>query len=277
MLTTLTRQPMLTLFTLHSVPHTPPAMTAPAALSDRPSALTARPALLPGVLFVLGSILFLAGGKSHPMIDSSLGAMGSVEFYQSFATHVRAAPHWEAIHDLILIGPVLWALAASGVHAALPRAGDALWGVARTSVALGASAWVVAFALDGHNARAYADAIAAATDPATLTDRAFQFSISTRLVGYFGRLGWMLMSLPFAAYGAGLLLEAGATVWRRVLGAAGALVGGWMLFELLRGDFTPAPFTSHYWRYTALAAGIWSIAFGFTIAARRYPTGAARA
>lgn len=246
-------------------------MTSPAAFSDRLSALTARPALLPGILFILGSILFLAGGKSHPMINASLGTMGSVEFYQAFSAHVRAAPHWEAIHDLILIGPVLWALAASGVHTALPRAGDPLWAVARTSVAIGATAWIVAFALDGHNARAYADAIAAATDPATLTDRAFQFSISTRLVGYFGRLGWMLMSLPFAAYGAGLLLERRATRWRRVLGAAGVLVGLWMLFELLRGDFTPAPFTSEYWRYTAVAAGVWSIAFGATIAARRNP------
>lgn len=240
-------------------------MTTSAAVATRFSALTARPALLSGALFILGSILFLAGGRSHPSIGSTLGAMGSVEFYQAFADHVRSAPHWEAIHDLILIGPVLWALAASGVHAVLPRGGDPLWAVARTSVTLGAAAWVVAFALDGHNARAYADAIATAIDPASLADKAFQFSLSTRLVGYFGRLGWMLVSLPFAAYGAGLFLTARASMWRRILGGAGVLLGIWMLFELVTGDFTPAPFTSQYWKYTALATGVWVIAFGVTI------------
>ena len=245
------------------------AMTASAAVSTRFSALTSRPALLSGVLFILGTVLFLAGGKSHPSINSSLGVMGSVQFYQAFAEHVRSAPHWEAIHDLILIGPVLWALAASGVHVVLPRGGDPLWAVARTSVVLGAAAWVVAFALDGHNARAYADAIATAVDPAALADKAFQFSISTRLVGYFGRLGWMLVSLPFAAYGAGMLLGAGASLWRKILGAAGVLLGLWMLFELVTGSFTPAPFTSQYWRYTALATGTWVIAFGVTVGLAR--------
>lgn len=244
-------------------------MTSSTAPSGRFSTLASRPALLSGILFVLGSLLFLAGGRSHPSINSSLGAMGSVEFYQAFAAHVRAAPHWEAIHDLILIGPVLWALAASGVHVVLPRGGDPFWAVARTSIAIGASAWVVAFALDGHNARAYADAILGASDPAILADRSFQFSLSTRLVGYFGRLGWMMMSLPFAAYGMGLLFDARATTWRKALGVAGVLVGAWMLFELLSGDFTPAPFTSKYWRYTAIAAGTWAIAFGATIAVAR--------
>jgi len=240
-------------------------MTSYSASSTRFSFITTRPALLSGILFILGAILLLAGGRGHPSINSTLGAMGSVQFYQAFADHVRSAPHWEAIHDMILIGPVLWALAASGVHTVLPRSGDPLWAVARTAFILGASAWVVAFGLDGHNARAYADAIATAADPASLADKTFQFSLSTRLVGYFGRLGWMLVSLPFAAYGAGLLLGAGSLVWRKVLGAAGVLLGSWMLYELLSGAFTPAPFTSQYWRYTAVATGAWVTAFGVTI------------
>jgi hypothetical protein len=76
----------------------------------------------------------------------------------------------------------------------------------------------------------------------------------------------MLVSLPFAAYGAGLLFGRGASAWRKILGASGVMVGLWMMLELLRGDFTPAPFTSQYWRYTALATGVWTIAFGVTIA-----------
>ena len=225
--------------------------------------------MLSGLLFIIGSVLFLAGGRSHPMINSSLGPMGSVEFYQAFAAHVRAAPDWERIHDLILIGPVLWALAAAGVHRALPRGADPLWAVARTSVAIGATAWVIAFALDGHNAPAYAEAIFSASDPAIVSDRVFQFSLSTRLVGYFGRLSWMMMSLPLAAYGAGLLFGPRPTLWRKILGVSGVLVGMWMLFELLTGDFTPAPFTSAYWRWTAVAAAVWASAFGATIAAWR--------
>jgi hypothetical protein len=240
-------------------------MTTSTTVPSRFSALTTRPAILSGALFVIGSLLFLAGGRHHPSINASLGSMGSVQFYQAFSDTVRAAPHWEAIHDMILIGPVLWALAASGVHWVLPRSGDPLWAMARTALTLGAAAWVAAFALDGHNARAYADAIAAAAGPAALADKAFQFSISTRLVGYFGRLGWMLVSLPFAVYGAGLLLGKGASAWRKILGASGVLLGLWMLFELIRGDFTPAPFTSRYWLYTALATGVWTIAFGITI------------
>jgi hypothetical protein len=260
---------MLTMFTFPHFIFPGIKMTTSAAVPSRFSTLTTRPAILSGALFVLGSLLFLAGGRHHPSINASLGSMGSLQFYQAFSDTVRAAPHWEAIHDMILLGPVLWALAASGVHSILPRVADPLWAVARTALTLGAAAWVVAFALDGHNARAYADAIAAATDPATLADKAFQFSISTRLVGYFGRLGWMLVSIPFAAYGAGLLLGKGASVWRKILGSSGVLLGLWMVFELLRGHFTPAPFTSQYWLYTALATGVWTIAFGMTIALSR--------
>jgi hypothetical protein len=177
--------------------------------------------------------------------------------------------HWEAFHNLILIGPVLWALGSSGVGSVLPRSGAQLWAVSRMALGIGATAWIVAFALDGHNAPAFAQAIAAAPDPAALSDRIFQFSISSRLVAYFGRIGWTMMTLGLATFGAGMLLAADATAWRKLVGAGGVLLGLWTIFEVVRGDFTPGPFTSDYWMPTALVTGLWVLTFGATIAATK--------
>lgn len=258
---------MLTLFTfLHHQIGT--AMTPPNTFSVRALAAS-RPALLSGILLAIGSLLFIAGGSQHPHINASIGPLGSEQFYQAFATHVSMSPYWEAYHNLILIGPVLWALGAAGIDAALPRRGAQLWTVARTAVAIGATAWIIAFALDGHNAPAFAKAIAAAADPATLREKLFEFSISSRLVAYLGRIGWTMMTLSLATFAAGMLLAERATAWRKVVGASGVLLGLWTIFEVVRGDFTPGPFTSQLWTATALSTGIWGIAFGATVATTR--------
>jgi hypothetical protein len=203
------------------------------------------------------------------MINASLGPLGSTQFYQAFADHVRMSAHWEAFHNLILIGPVLWALGSAGVGAVLPRSGTQLWAVARMALGIGATAWIVAFALDGHNAPAFAQAIATAPNPEALSDRIFQFSISSRLVAYLGRIGWTMITLGLATFGAGMLLAPRATAWSKLVGAAGVLLGLWTIFEVTRGDFTPGPFTSVYWMPTALITGLWTLAFGVTIAASR--------
>jgi hypothetical protein len=244
-------------------------MTSPIAFRTRLEAATSRPALLSGILLVVGSLLFMAGGSQHPHINVSLGPLGSEEFYQAFAMHVRMSPHWEAYHNLILIGPVLWALAAAGVESVLPRGGAQLWAVARTALVIGATAWIVAFALDGHNAPAFAQAIATATDPEVVRDKLFQFSISSRLVAYFGRISWTLMTVSLAVFGAGMLLAAHSTAWMKTVGAGGVLLGMWTIFEVVRGDFTPGPFTSQLWTATALATGIWVAVFGATVAFTR--------
>lgn len=244
-------------------------MTSPTAASVRLTAVTARPALLSGLLFVVGSLLFMGGGSQHPQINASLGPLGTEQFYRAFADHVRMSAHWEAFHNLILIGPVLWALAAAGVEAVLPRNGAQLWAIARTALVIGATAWIGAFALDGHNAPAFAHAIATASDPGAMREKLFEFSISSRLVAYLGRVGWTMMSLALATFGGGLLFTPRATVWTKVVGATGTLLGLWTIFEVVRGDFTPGPFTSPYWTATALATGLWVAAFGVTISARR--------
>jgi hypothetical protein len=241
-------------------------MTSPSPYAAR---LAARPALLSGSLLILGAILFLGGGSQHPRINSTLGTLGSEQFYRGFAAHAGMSPGWESFHALILIGPVLWALAAPGVVAVLPRGGAQIWRVACTAFGIGATAWLVAFALDGFNAPAFARAIDAAADPATLRDKLFEFSISSRLVAYLGRISWSMMTLAFATFAAGLMLTPPPTAWRKLLGATGVILGLWTMFQLLHGDFSPGPFTSPYWTVTALATGVWVFAFGITIAKTR--------
>jgi hypothetical protein len=260
---------MLTSFTF--APHffNGVTMTSPSTFSQRLQAVTTRPALLSGILLVVGALLFMGGGSQHPHINVSLGPLGSEQFYQAFAAHVRMSPHWEAYHNLILIGPVLWALGATGVDAVLPRSGSQLWTVARMAIGIGATAWIIAFALDGHNAPAFAEAIASAADSESVRDKLFQFSISSRLVAYLGRIGWTMMTLSLAAFGLGLLLSARATRWTKLVGASGVLLGLWTIFEVVRGDFTPGPFTSQLWTATALSTGLWVFVFGATIAATR--------
>jgi hypothetical protein len=238
-------------------------MTSPKTLSNR---LDARPALISGLLLIVGAALFLIGGSQHPRINSNLGVVGSDQFFRAFAEHAARAPGWESFHALILIGPVLWALAVPGLVAVLPPGGVQIWRAASMAFAIAATAWFVAFSLDGFNAPAFANAISTATDAAALHDKLFEFSISSRLVAYLGRISWTMMSLSLAAFGAGIVVSARARNWRRLLGATGVLLGLWTLFELTRGDFTPGPFTSQYWTMTALATGIWVAAFGATIA-----------
>jgi hypothetical protein len=241
-------------------------MTSASAFSSRLAA--DRPALLSGILLILGGALFLAGGAQHPRINSSLGTLGSEQFYAGFAAHAQMA-HWGSIHNLILVGPVLWALAAPGMAVVLPRTGAQLWRVACMAFGIGATAWAVAFAMDGFNAPAFSQAIATAADAATLRDKLFEFSISSRLVAYLGRVSWTMMTLAFALFGAGLMLTPRTTTWRKILGAGGIVLGLWTIFELVIGDFTPGPFTSRWWNRTALVTGIWVIAFGVTIAKTR--------
>ena len=65
---------------------------------------------LSGLLIVIGSLVFVYGGAFHPKINSSLGVLGSQEFFQNFYMHIAHHSSWEFIHGLILAGPLLWLL-----------------------------------------------------------------------------------------------------------------------------------------------------------------------
>ena len=63
-----------------------------------------------GLRIVIGSLVFVCGGAFHPRINSSLGALGSTEFFQNFYMHIAHHGSWRLIHGMILAGPVLWLL-----------------------------------------------------------------------------------------------------------------------------------------------------------------------
>ncbi len=63
-----------------------------------------------GLLVVVGSCVFVGGGAFHPKINSTLGAIGSSEFFTNFYMHIAHHSAWETIHGMILAGPLLWLL-----------------------------------------------------------------------------------------------------------------------------------------------------------------------
>ena len=63
-----------------------------------------------GLLIVIGALVFVCGGAFHPKINSSLGALGSSEFFQNFYMHIAHHGSWRLIHGMILAGPLLWLL-----------------------------------------------------------------------------------------------------------------------------------------------------------------------
>lgn len=55
-------------------------------------------AWLPAILLFTGSAVFLGAGRLHPLINDSLGAIGTTRFYHSFASEMLHTPHWQAMH-----------------------------------------------------------------------------------------------------------------------------------------------------------------------------------
>ena len=69
-----------------------------------------------GLLIVIGSLVFVCGGAFHPKINSSLGALGSSEFFQNFYMHIAHHGSWRLIHGMILAGPLLWLLGVGSFY-----------------------------------------------------------------------------------------------------------------------------------------------------------------
>ena len=98
-----------------------------------------------GLLIVIGSLAFVCGGAFHPRINSSLGALGSTEFFQNFYMHIAHHGSWRLIHGMILVGPVLWLLGIGSLWS-----GRNGWTrMATTAMTLAATAWAVTFVFDG--------------------------------------------------------------------------------------------------------------------------------
>jgi len=227
---------------------------------------------LPAFLLVAGSALFLGAGRHHPQINASLGEVGSPQFYRAFAAHMLHMPNWGSVHLGILLGPVLWALAASGAARLLPRRTTSLGDVARSALLLAAGLWSVAFVLDGFVGPKLAGAIASAGTAAD-AEAIRAFSANQLTMARLGMLSIVLVGTAMLALGAALLVDARARSWRSIVGALGVIGGAWPLVAALRGEFYPGPFTSPWWTITALTIGLWFLLLG-TVVPRLDPRGA---
>ena len=203
-----------------------------------------------GLLMVIGSLVFVYGGAFHPRINSSLGALGSPEFFQNFYMHIAHHRSWEFIHGLILAGPLLWLMGAGSFWS--DRNG---WTrMATTAMTLAATAWAVTFVFDGF----VAPNIVRRLTPETGW---FALSANQDVVIRMGLVSWLMLGFSMIAGGIGTL------VLRRTRGASvlawvGILLGVWPFIAWATGAFLPGPFTSQYWNRTAVSTALWFLVVG---------------
>src|SRR5688500_4840129 len=82
------------------------------------------------ILLAAGSLIFVGGGRLHPHVGNAMGPLGSADYFLHFAHTIMTTAGWVPMHVMILIGPVLWALAAPAVRVSLPQGGAPLWATA---------------------------------------------------------------------------------------------------------------------------------------------------
>jgi hypothetical protein len=223
--------------------------------------------ILSGLLLIAGTTLFLWGGIQHPAIDARLGA--GEQFFRNFAVEILRHSNWVSIHWAILIGPVLWALGAVGLKDLLRHAGEPrLSALGLASLIIGAACWAVTFVFDGMAAPVYANAIAAASSERAqplLTGFAANQAVVIRL----GLVSWILIGLATAAFAISLTtIGVGWRWFRWAMVISGIVLGLWPLAAWWGGTFSPGPFTSPWWRWTALATALWYAAAGAVVMPR---------
>ena len=228
-------------------------------------------AWLSAALLVAGSLVFVGGGAQHPKAATAFGTVGTEEFYRTFASHIAHQPNWIPIHALILIGPLLWAVAVPRL-ATVAGGNDlpfipALDDLASRALLLGAALWAIAFVLDGFVAPNTASAIQAAA-PGDLPAMLLSFRIHQVTMVRLGLVSWILIGLAMAIYGTTMLAQARSRRGRSLLGTFGIAIGLWPIAATITGEFNPGPFTSSLWNVTALASAFWFAAFGVSLVAR---------
>ena len=217
---------------------------------------------LPFILLLAGSVTFIGGGRSHPHVGSAMGPIGSGEYFMHFAQTIVSTPGWIPIHLMILIGPVIWALATPGIRAALPEAGAPLWGTAQVALIIAAVLWAVVFVFDGFVAPVFARAIVAASGGPTNPVLLASFGANQTIVIRMGLISWILNGVAVALFSVGVLTVQGRSYFRFGIGVAGLVVGLWPVVAAFTGEFIPGPFTSDLWKYTALVTSVWYVALG---------------
>ncbi|HJU64515.1 MAG TPA: hypothetical protein VJ596_02510 [Gemmatimonadaceae bacterium] len=222
-------------------------------------------AWLPTALLLAGSICFLGGGSRHPRVnETTMPAAGTEEYFRHFAEMMLSMPNWELIHTLLLAGPVLWALGASGATRLLGRRASVLGEVGRTALLAGAGLWALAFVLDGYVGPRHARTMLAAGAGSDATAIA-TFGANAFTMARLGMISVVLIAASAINFGVALLLDTGWRSWRAAVGLAGGLLGAGLLVAALRGEFHPGPFTSVHWTAMAAALGVWFLLFGTTL------------
>ncbi len=251
----------------------PPSSPTGAAVESTASASAVSPppdrALAWGaaIVLIMGSLLFLSGGRAHPAISGTIGA-GADEFFRAFADQVRRSHGWHAMHMLILVGPLCWAVAAPALLDAVHPAARALTSSARAALLLSGALWAVAFVLDGFGAPVYANAISGPGSPSFDGGALTSFQANAMMMSRLGLVSWVVGGLGMVVLGGSLLAPSVRTAWRIAIGASGIVIGAWPLLAALEGEYAGGPFTSRYWLANALAAAVWYVGLA-TCAFRR--------
>ena len=206
-----------------------------------------------GLLIVVGSLVFVGGGAFHPKINSSLGALGSVEFFQNFYMHIAHHGSWRLIHGMILAGPLMWLLGVGAFWT-----GSKGWPrMAMTAMTLAATAWAVTFVFDGFVAP---DIVRWLTPESGWHVLAVNQDVVIRL----GLVSWLMLGFAMMAGGVGILVS-DRSKSARVLAGLGIWLGAWAFVAWATGTFLPGPFISRYWNATAVSTAFWFLAVGILL------------
>lgn len=203
-----------------------------------------------GLLIVIGSVVFVYGGALHPKINSSLGALGSSEFFKNFYMHIAHHGSWELIHAMILAGPLMWLLGVGSFWS--DRSG---WTrMANTAMTLAATVWAVTFVFDGF----VAPSIVRWLTPET---GLYQLAANQVVVIRLGLVSWLMLGFSMIAGSVGILVSSRSRS-AKVLAWVGTSLGAWSFIAWTTGTFIPGPFTSPYWNVTAVSTAFWFLAVG---------------
>ena len=213
---------------------------------------------------ILGSLLFLAGGRAHPSIGAAAGASAD-EFFRTFAEKVHHTDGWHAMHMLILVGPLCWALAAPALLEVLRPHARTLTSAARSALLLSGALWAVAFVLDGFGAPVYAEAMAGAGSSGVMTS----FQANAVMMSRLGLVSWVAGGLGMAILAGSLLARQARTWYQIVVGVSGVVIGAWPLLAALEGEYSGGPFISRFWLPNAIAVALWYIALAGCVFRRR--------
>ncbi len=206
-----------------------------------------------GLLIIVGSLAFVCGGAFHPKINSSIGPLGSVEFFQNFYMHISHHGSWRLIHGLILAGPLLWLLGIGSLW----NGRNGWTRTATTAMTLAAAAWAVTFVFDGFVAPDIVHWLTPETGWYVL-------AVNQDVVIRLGLVSWIMLGFAMIVGSLGILFSSPPRS-AKVLAWLGVLLGAWSFIAWATGMFLPGPFTSPYWNATAVSTAFWFLAVGASI------------